>query len=188
MKKQASKFNRKWLPKPYHQQEGEGNLEFSAFKRYRNLFQEERTAEAMEKIAMLCERKVSTLQQWSYKFLWAERAAAYDAEQERQTRWRQYRQVDEMNKRQTGLGKSCQALAMKELKKLMAAVDGDPDMLLTPAQIIQIASFGVTAERVALGEPNAIVEQKEENNDLSRLSVSELKALKEIKKKLRRPE
>ncbi len=140
---------------PWERQPGEPARAFAAFAVYRDCGGRRSLAEA-------CRRfygdggstaKVRCLERWSATWRWVERAGAWDAELDRQSRRKLVEAVEAMHQRHAQEAVEFQTKALDRLRKL--SVDD-----LTPAQVLAFFIEAVKVERTARGEPEAVIEQK----------------------------
>lgn len=117
--------------------------------------------------------------EWSNKWRWPARAAAYDLHMERLVRQQREEEILAMNKRHITLAQSLQAKAAEKLRGL-AASSLRMDTLLR--YVIEAAKL----ERLARGEPETVVRQQQEstpgreNLDLRKLTAEEVSLLERL--------
>jgi len=171
--------------KQYHRRKDETEPAWHAFIAYRSMKPEDRELDKLIEMRPNLNRK--KVLEWFAKYDWEIRAAMFDKEAESQLRWMQLRKVEEMEKRQEELGKMGLSAALKEMRKLLTTIDlAAGDRVLSTKQIIELGAFSAKLERLALGEPSEIIEDKsQETMDLSELSVEDLRTLRNIHKKLK---
>ena len=98
-------------------------------------------------------RRNGTVSAWSIRHNWVARAAAWDAECDREARLAQIEEVREMGVRHAQLARALQARAVEALQSLSPA-----DMAAT--DILRYLIEAAKLERLALGEPTDRSEQK----------------------------
>lgn len=104
-------------------------------------------------------------ERWSSRYHWVSRAEAYDEYKERETRIADLDAYRRMREKHITEATALQAVAQKGLKKLLEGLNTDKrDM--SPGMILQFLTQGAAMERVARGEPGAIVIEDVDNGDL----------------------
>jgi len=126
-----------------------------------------------------------TLKQWSRKWNWRERVAAWDDEMDRQTREELAKGITEMRKNHVGIAKAMLVKALQALQKL-------PAEELSPRDVATMVDVAAKLERLSRGEATERTEGKQtiagevsfSAIDLSKVSDEELAALDAITGKI----
>ncbi len=181
-------------PKPWERQEGEGPQAFRAFAAYRD----SGTGGAKRSLTKTAQSLTKsdgspysdgTLKQWSRKWNWQERVAAWDDEMDRQTR-------EELAKGITGMMKNHVGIAQAMLTKALKALQRIPEDELTAQDITRMVDIASKLERLSRGEATERTEGKRTiagtvqanlkmpEIDFSGLTDSELEQLDEFIDKL----
>lgn len=144
-------------PAPWERQPGESARAYAAFCIYRDMPPRKRS---LREVAAKLKGKPgkyksvpANISMWSAKWRWAERAAAWDEERDRQEREAQIRAVKEMRERHA---REAMALQEKALKRLKAM---NPEEL-SPADVLRYFVEAAKLERISRGEPETIQEQR----------------------------
>jgi len=145
---------------PWERQPGESVRAYAAFCVYRDLPAGERSLRRAAEIIVQTSskpRRASSVQRqlsdWSARWRWVERAAAWDEEQDRLRRARQARAVQEMAERHA---RQAVAYQEKALRRLMGM---EPEEL-SPKEALMFFIEAAKLERLARGEPDTIQEQR----------------------------
>lgn len=134
------------MPAPWEKQPEETPRAFEAFCVYRDLGPNRSLAKTGQKLG----KNLTTIQQWSARYRWVERATAWDQEQDRLAREAAIKARMEMAERHA---KAALVLMQKALQKL--AKMGPDD--LEPADVARFLDLAVKIERLSRGEPAEIV-------------------------------
>ena len=141
-------------PQPWERQERETPKAFDAFVVYRDMDPQERSG---LKVAGIVGKSWSLMQQWSRKYGWVERAAAWDEEQDRIKREAAQREqieaIKQMRKRHT-------KVAVKMIDKAEAAIDEILAGEIKPADIPRIVDIATKLERISRGDVGEVVEER----------------------------
>lgn len=112
---------------------------------------------------------VRQLAQWSRKFHWVSRSQAYDLHLEAEMRRRREREIREMNERHAKLARALQAKAVQRLNNI------DPRDL-SSSDILRYVVEASKLERLAMGEPETIQEQRGDWTQAVLLAYEHLRA------------
>lgn len=146
-------------PAPWERQPGEPARAYAAFCIYRDLPPSERSLRAVAdrlygvKPDAKRRRVPGQIHQWSTRWRWVERAAAWDDEQDRRAREAQLRAVREMRERHI---REAMALQQKALQRLQSMDLSE----LSPADTLRFIVEAAKLERLSRGEPDSIQEQR----------------------------
>lgn len=147
-------------PLPWERQPDESSKAFAAFVVYRDLGPSKRSLDAVGR--RLADAPVKrkrgahgTILDWSARYLWVNRASAWDAEQDRIGRQAQLDAIREMHRRHAEAAVSLLTKALDRLKAMK------PEEL-SPAHLLNFVVESAKLERLARGEPESIQEQRSE--------------------------
>jgi hypothetical protein len=180
---------------------GESNAAFSAFVIYRDLGAQ-RSLDAASTRYHARNRLNTTppqdgtrknkkcsgqIRTWADRWNWRERAAAWDAEQDRQARQAMLQEIVDMRKRHAQEAMMLQKAAMQRLQAL------DPQTL-TQSHLLAYFVEATKLERLSRGEPETVGEQRITGRDggpvlyqdaaLDTATVEELRQLRELRARL----
>lgn len=140
-------------PLPWERQDRETPKAFEAFCVYRDMG----TDRSASKVATIVGKSYSLMQQWSQKYGWVDRAAAWDDEQDRIKREAeqkaQIEAIKEMRKRHT-------KVAVKMINKADAALDEILAGEIKPADIPRIVDIATKLERISRGDAGEVIEER----------------------------
>jgi len=141
-------------PSPWEHQPGESSRAFAAFCAYRDLgpFRSLRAA-AEAFYGRLSASVVRQLQTWSGTFKWVERSDAWDRYLDAEARQAKVKAQREMAERHAQEARGLQAKALERLRSLR------PEEL-APADVLRYFVEAAKLERLALGEPETVTEQR----------------------------
>ena len=88
-----------------------------------------------------------TLEEWSSKYAWVDRAKQFDAEQAEERRLKQQQEIEAMNQRHVLIGTTQQARAIKQIEELIAAKK------FGSQAVVQLLKLSLDTERLARGAP-----------------------------------
>lgn len=167
----------------YERRSNESEPAFAAFVVYRDL----RDERSHVKVADMVGKNSHLISRWSKRHSWRTRVHEFDLENDRRKRLSDRREIDLMRRRQTKIAVDLQDLGSSELKRLKGRAErAKKANIVDPGLILKLIDLGTRLERLNRGEPGEIIEQHIDSGvDLSGLSVDELKALREIRTKLR---
>lgn len=188
---------------PWERQPGEPEAAWGAFMLYRDAGPLERS---FSQVARISKRSPANYARMSQTWQWVERVTAYDAEQDRKKRAADDAAIFDMRKRHIEAAMAMQGLGALVLNKLVGKErakdkDGQPlEPNLKPSEARDYLELGMALERLNRGEPVTITRQDGAtvivNNlpakaeatvlhDFSKLSLDDLKALRELTMKAR---
>jgi hypothetical protein len=141
-------------PPPWEQRPGESSRAFGAFCAYRDLGPHRSLRAAAEAFYRRSSAAVlRQLQTWSGAWGWVERAAAWDRHLDAEARQAQEKARREMAERHAQEARGLQAKALERLRGLRPEELG-------PADVLRYFVEAAKLERLALGEPEAVFEQR----------------------------
>lgn len=140
-------------PEPWERREDETSRAYEAFCTYRDIG----PGRSIAKTGQLLGKNQTTLEQWSSKYGWVKRAAAWDDEQERIERTtaqkEQLKAIKDMRKRHADLGQAMLIKAARALAKL-------PDDEIKPQDISRMVDVASKLERISRGDVGEVVEER----------------------------
>lgn len=164
-------------PLPWERQSVETDDAWRAFKAFRD-------ARPPRRQRSVVGFSTNTICQWYNDFNWPGRCSAYDAHMEkiaqgeRESILRQA--ASEVSAEHMAMIQTARHLAQLELDKLLDASNQCETNLLRPGEVIKLSEAVVKLDRLVRGESTESVEH---NVDLSRLSIDELRTMRELTKK-----
>lgn len=135
------------FPEPWERQIGETSKAYQAFCVYRDMGPDR----SLRKVARTLHKSLTIIRDWSVKYNWVERAAEWDAEQDRIIRKENEEARKKMLKVHAELGNALLVKAARGLKNL-------PDDALTAFDIARLVEVGSKLERLARGESTDNIE------------------------------
>lgn len=154
---------------PWEQQPGESAKAFAAFCVYRDLGPER----SLSKVAAQLNKSMKLMGDWSGEHRWVERSEAWDRHLDKAARAAQVKRAQKMAERQAALGERMQEVAARKVQALLDATDHSKVGIdaaqaamagLSVSDTLRLAAEGAKLERVALGEPGEVVENREGEN------------------------
>jgi len=146
-------------PAPEHaweRQPNETDSAWAAFVTYRDLGPNERSTSKLTTIYRKLRKNFTV---WSAKYDWVSRCHAYDLFVDRELRASALEARKEMNRRHLQLAHSLEGAGALGLNKIIAAEKAGTS-LLKPSEVKDFIALGIQTERLALGEPDTIAEQR----------------------------
>jgi len=135
---------------PWDRQDGEGAAAWSAFQIYRDLG----SGRTIKQVAERLQRSPTHIGDYSIKFHWQDRIAAWEAELDRLARAENVAAILDMRKNHAGLATDMLAKAAEGLDRI-AAED------LKAQDICRLVEIGAKLERIARGDVGEVVENRE---------------------------
>lgn len=136
---------------PWERQPGESLRMYSRFRAFLELGRARTLKQVAETLQVLGDEVgYRSLQQYSYRWRWTERAEAHDRDQDRLDRERLLARRREMTERHLKLSTALMAKAVERLRQLPAAD-------LTALDVVRFVRTAVAIEQAALGEPERTV-------------------------------
>lgn len=129
---------------------GESSRAYEAFTAYRDLG----ARRSIRIVAEQLQKSHNALLKMSQTYHWVDRCAAWADFQELESRRQRIEDIREMNDRHKSIAKMLQAKALEKLQ----AMAGQKD--LSPTQVSQYIDLAVKVERLAMGAPDSIQEQR----------------------------
>lgn len=166
---------------------GEPDKAYRAYLHYRDLGRSRGYTEVAEHFGI----NLATLRNYSYRFKWAARAAAWDSEIERRTAEAEIAAIADMRRRHVETALRMQELGKIELEKILKRAQEQADeSALAPKEVLEIYKTGVAQERLNRGEPETIqrVDVRSVAVDLGTLNPQELQIMRAVLAKLKQRE
>ena len=132
---------------PWERQPGEPPRAWAAFTTYRDLAPHERS---LVKVGQTFGRTARYVEDLSSRWRWVGRTAAWDNEQDRVKRVAAIKAVEDMGRRQVGMGLLMQSRGFDRLNTMSP----DEVQLLSIFEVIRLIETGVRLERIGRGDPD----------------------------------
>lgn len=128
--------------------DGESAKAYAAFCKYRDL-SESRT---LAKVAEMSHCSGQNINRWSRRWLWVNRAAAFDLVEEERQREQLCKDRMAMRRRQIQIGMAMQSVAVAGLREWQMKIEQGLPLNLRPDEIAQLVRVGSELERLGHGE------------------------------------
>lgn len=135
--------------KPWEPLEVESSKNYEAFSIYRDMG----TQRSLSKVAEKLQKSETLMGRWSGNYNWVERAAAWDAEQDRIMREEQVNEIKKMRQRHADLAYSMIIKAAKALKRI-------PDDEIKASDISRMVETASKLERISRGDVGEVIEER----------------------------
>lgn len=136
-------------PDPWERQPGESAKAFEAFAEYRDMG----VSRSIRKAAQNLNKATTTLAEWSTKYDWVKRCAAWDAEQDRIARLEMLAEMSSTRKKQR---RQAQKMQEKGMELLGSINIGDAKL----SEIVSLLKTGMEQERIAIGDVGEVIEER----------------------------
>lgn len=137
-------------PEPWERQKGETSRAYEAFGIYRD----QGPDRSITKTAQQLHKNRTTIGEWSAKYEWVKRAAAWDAEQDRIARQNQIDEIKKMRKRHTDLATAMLVKAAKALQRI-------PEDEVKASDVSRLVETASKLERISRGDAGEVVEARD---------------------------
>lgn len=137
-------------PEPWERQKGETSRAYEAFAAYRDLGPNRSQSKTSKKLG----KNSRTIADWSTKYDWVKRAAAWDAEQDRLARQAQIDEIKKMRKRHTDMATAMLAKAARALTKI-------PDDEIKASDVSKMVDTAAKLERISRGDVGEVIEERD---------------------------
>lgn len=144
----------------WERQPGETARAFEAFATYRDMG----TERSLRKTGQALNKNLTTIAEWSSKYEWVKRVAAWDAEQDRIARAEQVKEIKKMRKRHA-------ALASTMLIKAATALQRLKDDEISASEISRMVDVASKLERISRGDVGEVVEERNGGEALSPVQI-----------------
>lgn len=147
-------------PEPWERQLNETSRAWEAFTVYRDMG----ASRSIVKVSRELGKNRVTLEEWSTKYDWVKRCAAWDAEKDRVARETQIKDIIEMRQRHAAIAKKMMDTADHALEHIR------PDEVSTNeiARLVEIAS---KLERIARGDAGEVIEERDGGEAISAVQI-----------------
>jgi len=136
-------------PEPWERQKGETSRAYEAFTVYRDMGANRSQSKTSKKLG----KNSRTIADWSTKYEWVKRAAAWDAEQDRIARQAQVDEIKKMRKRHADLATAMLVKAAKALQRI-------PEDEVKASDVSRLVETASKLERISRGDAGDVVEER----------------------------
>ena len=147
-------------PEPWERQPEETARAFEAFCVYRDLG----ANRSIRKTGQELNKNCTTIGEWSSKYEWVKRVAAWDAEQDRIARAEMMADMAATRKRQRNQAKRMQEKGMALLESISL---GDAKL----SEIVSLLKTGMEQERIAIGDVGEVIEERSGGEAVSPVQI-----------------
>lgn len=137
-------------PDPWERQEGETPRAYEAFCAYRDMGPNR----SINKTAQQLTKNRTTIAEWSTKYEWVKRVAAWDAEQDRIARQEQAEEIRKMRRRHSDVAT---AMIVKAARALNRMKEED----IKPSDISRFIEVASKLERLSRGDTSEVIEERD---------------------------
>ena len=137
-------------PEPWERQKGETSRAFEAFAVYRDMG----AGRSINKTAQKLSKNRTTIADWSTKYEWVKRVAAWDAEQDRIARQNQIDEIKKMRKRHTDLASAMLVKAARALQRI-------PEDEIKATDVSRMVETASKLERISRGDAGDVIEERD---------------------------
>lgn len=147
---------------PWERQPDETARAFEAFAVYRDLGPNR----SIRKTGQALGKNLTTIGEWSVKYDWVNRCAAWDIEQERINRQEMLDDIAKTRKKQRQNAQKMQESGMAFLKRL-DELEGVPAL----KDIVQLLKLGMEQERITMGDVGEVIEERNGGEAISPVQI-----------------
>ena len=147
-------------PEPWERQPEETAKAFQAFCVYRDMGPER----SLNKLVQTLHKNSTTLGEWSGKYEWVSRCAAWDAEQDRIARQEQIKAIKAMRNRHAGMAKAMIVKAGRALNRI-------PDDEIKASDISRMIEVASKLERISRGDVGDVIEERDGGAAISPVQI-----------------
>lgn len=144
----------------WERQPGETARAFEAFCIYRDMGASRSHRKTGQKLG----KNRTTIAEWSSKYEWVKRVAAWDVEQDRIARQKQLQDIKKMRKRHA-------ALASTMLTKAALALQNLKDEEISASEISRMVDVASKLERISRGDVGEVVEERDGGEAISPVQI-----------------
>lgn len=137
-------------PDPWERQQSETSRAYEAFCIYRDMGADR----SLRKVVQQLNKNLTTIAEWSTKYDWVKRVAAWDAEQDRIARQAQVDEIKKMRKRHADIANAMLIKAAKALKNI-------PEDEIKPQDISRMVDVASKLERISRGDVGEVIEERD---------------------------
>lgn len=135
---------------PWERQDGETARAWEAFCIYRDMGPDR----SLRKVVQELNKNLTTIAEWSSKYDWVKRVAAWDAEQDRIARQEQTKAIKAMRNRHAGMAKAMIVKAGRALQRI-------PDEEIKASDISRMIEVASKLERISRGDVGEVIEERD---------------------------
>lgn len=135
---------------PWERQDGETARAWEAFCKYRDMGPDR----SLRKVVQALNKNLTTIAEWSSKYEWVKRVAAWDAEQDRIARQEQIKAIKAMRNRHAGMAKAMIVKAGRALQRI-------PDEEIKASDISRMIEVASKLERISRGDVGEVIEERD---------------------------
>jgi hypothetical protein len=137
-------------PELWERQRGETSRAWEAFSVYRDMGADR----SINKTARKLSKNRTTIADWSVKYEWVKRAAAWDAEQDRIARQEQISEIKKMRKRHADLASAMLVKAARALQRI-------PEDEIRAGDVSRMVETAAKLERISRGDVETVIEERQ---------------------------
>lgn len=137
-------------PEPWERQKGETSRAYEAYTVYRDMGPNRSQAKVSKELG----KNSRTIADWSAKYEWVKRAAAWDAEQDRIARQQNTEEIKKMRKRHTDLASAMLVKAARALQRI-------PEDEIKAADVSRMVETASKLERISRGDAGDVIEERD---------------------------
>ena len=145
---------------PWERQDGETAKAFEAFAIYRDMGPDR----SLRKVVQSLNKNLTTIAEWSSKYEWVKRAAAWDAEQDRIARIQQLKEIKAMRNRHAGMAKAMIVKAGRALNRI-------PEDEIKASDISRMMEVATKLERISRGDVGEVIEERNGGDAISPVQI-----------------
>ncbi len=142
----------------YEQQPRESDKAYHAFRTYLNQARPRVCRRVPEQLGKKA-GYLSTVESWSKRFGWRQRARAWDAELDAKGREAELEEVAAMRRRHVRVAASLVSIGRAELRKLKKLAKTDEGRQVAVKDLTKLVEAGIKLERLVRGEPETVTAQ-----------------------------
>lgn len=144
----------------WERQPGETARAFEAFTVYRDMGADRSLRKAAQKLG----KNSTTISEWSVKYEWVSRCAAWDAEQDRIARNEMMADMAKTRKRQREQARRMQEKGLELLESIRI---GDAKL----SEVVSLLKAGMEQERIAIGDVGEVIEERNGGEAVSAVQI-----------------
>lgn len=137
-------------PELWERQKGETARAYEGFTVYRDMG----AGRNLRKVRQQLDRSWTTISEWSSKYEWVKRVAAWDAEQDRIARQSQIDEIKKMRKRHADLASAMLVKAARALQRI-------PEDEIKATDVSRMVDTAAKLERISRGDVGDVIEERD---------------------------
>lgn len=145
---------------PWERQEDETARAWEAFCIYRDMGPDR----SLRKVVQALDKNLTTIGDWSTRYDWVKRVAAWDVEQDRISRQAQMKEIKAMRNRHAGMAKAMIVKAGRALQKI-------PEEELKASDISRMIEVAAKLERISRGDVGDVIEERDGGEAVSPVQI-----------------